>query len=177
MIRRWLFVAAVWLLAGDLPAQSFTIQEQRINRQRITTITPVFPGLTPGALPSGLTPGAHPGCPSGRCNVPGAKQPGPFIPVPPPGTVPQLPAPKEKEKEKEKGKEEVAVPPHEEILQGRWASAVSFTDGKGRTWNLVQGAPLADQPEQLPGWILSAGEGQELFYSRTGRLFRLVRTP
>jgi hypothetical protein len=54
-----------------------------------------------------------------------------------------------------------------------WQCGRYFTDEEGRRWVLVYGAPYADKPGGLSGWLLQPENARLHFFTTTGRLFRI----
>jgi hypothetical protein len=53
-----------------------------------------------------------------------------------------------------------------------WLCGRCFTDEFGRRWCLVYGAPFAEKPGAVSGWLLHPVDGGLHFYSTNGRLYR-----
>jgi hypothetical protein len=58
-----------------------------------------------------------------------------------------------------------------------WADAKTFVDEKGRRWTLSSGKELDGRPKMLSGWMLQSEDGTQVFYTASGRLFRLEAAP
>ena len=53
-----------------------------------------------------------------------------------------------------------------------WRCGREFTDEDGNRWRLMSGSPLAQKPNQVPGWTLRTADGRQLFLTTTGALYR-----
>jgi hypothetical protein len=54
-----------------------------------------------------------------------------------------------------------------------WTNGKTFTDEKGRRWKLCHGNALDGKPMAISGWMLTAQDGTQTFFTASGRLFCL----
>ncbi|MFO0846233.1 MAG: hypothetical protein U0797_28285 [Gemmataceae bacterium] len=152
--------------------------DSKATRQRISSLTDV-PGMVRDALPN--DPQIDRRCLDGRCR-PRALTGLPFSGLT--RAQPGLPAPtQEKGKDKDKAVEapkvvmdERAKSVAEKVTIVDWRDA-QFKDDKGRVWCLVMGHPEPARPTALDGWVMQAADSPILFFTKTGRLWRLVTMP
>jgi hypothetical protein len=144
------------------------------TRQRITSLTDV-PGMVRDALP--YDPQIDRRCLNGVCR-PRALTGLPFSALN--RTQPALPAPAQ-------GKDKVIEAP--KVVMDERAKSVAekvtivdwhdtqFKDNKGRVWCLIMGNPEPARPAFLEGWVMQAADSPILFFTKTGRMWKLITQP
>ena len=136
-----------------IPPGSVIASDSRVNRMRITTIVPLL--------------------------VPAPPPPPP--PAPPPWLMPkekkeapkEMDAPKKKEAPKAKNTADGTATT---LRVKKWTAGRLIEDEDGRQWVLVSGGAISDSPTELAGWKLPSDTDAPVFWTRSGRLFRLVMT-
>jgi hypothetical protein len=58
-----------------------------------------------------------------------------------------------------------------------WTNGKTFTDTRGRRWKLCHGSAPDARPMALSGWLLTADDGTQTFFTASGRLFCLEAAP
>lgn len=56
-----------------------------------------------------------------------------------------------------------------------WKCGRQFTDGNGRVWQLVLGAPDSTMGPAIAGWIISLPENRQAFLTTDGRFYARVK--
>ncbi|MFO0879677.1 MAG: hypothetical protein U0840_20210 [Gemmataceae bacterium] len=164
--------------AGGPPAAPRT-SEYRQNRMRITTILDV-PGTVRSLLPQDrqLDRSRFDNLPKPRSNP---RTPGRILEVPP-----AQPLPRPKAVDKEEVNLEVPNKPvaddgstmREETLKVKeWKGGRQIFDSLNRRWHLIQGTPHRDTPVEMRGWLMQAEGSPVYFFSRTGRMWRMTSVP
>lgn len=167
MFLRLISLGVLMVVIGTALAGDVIVQDQRFGRQRVTTIHD-FRGMVRRALPvdpqidrsrfERLPPPKE----DGDLDVRFQDQP---VAVAPPGKVEVVPAPAD------------CGCRAETLRLTRWVCGRQMTDDRGRRWCLIQGAPQADKPAFLEGWMMQAADSPIYFFSKTGRMWRLVSLP
>lgn len=156
-----------------------------INRQRITTVYDL-PGMVRGALPIDRQ--------FDRSRIDTLPAPkrinGGKSTLPAPKVDDKAPKPAATDKEEVRFQDKGKAPPakgpavvdrakmiEETVTIETWRAGRTFKDNKGRSWCLMHGDAQADVPATLRGWIMQAEDSPILFFSRTGRLWKLVTQP
>ncbi len=80
-------------------------------------------------------------------------------------------------KDKEHVEDDRARVIHERLTLVDWRCGRQMRDDKGRVWHLIQGTPQIDKPTTLDGWMMQAEDSPIYFFSKTGRMWRLVSLP
>jgi hypothetical protein len=128
-----------------LRPEPLPLMQERINRMRISVLVPPL-NVGPAVVPAAAPPAT---------TAPG----GPVVPGP--GLLVAPPV---------KGS---AV--EDCLIAIKWTCGRAIDDTCGRRWVLVHGDPHWDRPARLPGWVLRAdGAALPYFFSRTGRMYRMV---
>lgn len=159
-------------------------QDKCQNRMRITTVFDL-PGTVRSALPHDrqIDRTRFDALPHPRPTT--RREPGRIIEVPEqPKPAPKATKPNKEEVWAEYQEAKPAEAPadsaamREETIKVKvWQCGRQVTDSRNRRWWLIQGTPQREHPTEMRGWIMQAADSPIYFFSRTGRMYRLMSQP